>query len=93
MSTKIEIQFLKDGTVVKYRSSYCSQQNLISEKRLRTTIEMTRIILIHLGMKTKYWEDVVIHSNYIRNQVITRVLKRMTQYEKFWGKKPDLRWT
>jgi hypothetical protein len=44
-------------------------------------------------MKTKYWENVVIHSNYIRNRVITQVLKRITLYEKFWDKKPDLRWT
>jgi hypothetical protein len=45
---------------------------------------MARTILIHSRMETKYWEDVVIHSNYIRNQVITRVLKRMIPYEKFW---------
>jgi hypothetical protein len=93
MSTKMKTQFLKDSMVVKYRSPYCPQQNSISERRLRTTIKMARTILIHLGMKTKYWEDAVIHSNYIRNRVIIRVFKRMTPYEKFWGKKPDLCWT
>jgi hypothetical protein len=91
MSTKMKTQFLKNGTIVKYRSLYCLQQNSISEKRLRTTIEMARTILIHLGMKIKYWEDAVIHLNYIRNRVITQVFKRMTSYKKFWGKKPDLR--
>jgi hypothetical protein len=51
---------------------------------------MAKIILIYLKINIKYWENIMIHLNYIRNQVITRVLKRMTQNEKFWAKKPDL---
>jgi hypothetical protein len=31
---------------------------------------MAKIILIYLKINIKYWENIMIHLNYIRNQVI-----------------------
>src|SRR4051812_45938416 len=36
------------------------------------------------------WDKAVSHTNYLRNQLSTRVLKDKTPYEAWFGKKPDV---
>jgi len=55
-------------------------------------MEKARTLLVHSGVPPEYWDEAIAHANYIRNRVLTRVLKKMTPHEKFWGKKPDMRW-
>jgi hypothetical protein len=78
-----------DGTLQKFRTPHNPQQNPIAERRIRTIFEMARTLMIHACIQAYCWEDAVLHANYIRNRVWTRVLS-VTPYEKFWNKKPDL---
>jgi len=90
-SKTFEAQFMKDKTVISIQTPYCPQQNSIVERRVRMMIEMGRTLLIQSGMPPTYWEEAALHSNFMRNRVL-RVMKKMTPYEKFWRKRPDLRW-
>ena len=88
----MESQFLKDGTVMKIRAPYCPQQNVVAERRIRTLLDMAHTLLVHSRVPSDYWDEAIAHANYICNQVLTQVLKKMTPHEKFWGKKSDLCW-
>ncbi|EPS63214.1 hypothetical protein M569_11573 [Genlisea aurea] len=82
----------QDGTMFKMRTPYCPEQNSMAERRIRTTVEMARTMMIQSSAPSYCWEDAVQHANHIRNRVISRATRGMTPYEKFWEKKPDLQW-
>jgi hypothetical protein len=91
-STKMNDLLRSDGTMQKIRAPMEPNQNPIAERRIRTNVEMARTMMIHAGVPAYVWEDATMHANYIRNRVITKALKGVTPFEKFWGRKPDLTW-
>ena len=82
----------QDGTMIKIRAPYEPRQNAVAERRIRTLFEMARTLLLDAGIPQIYWEDAIMHANFIRNRVPTKILKGMTPFEKFWGRKPDVKW-
>ena len=88
----MSLTFEEDGTLLKARAPYCPEQNGLAERRGRTTIEMGRTLMVQSCVPPNCWEDAVCHANYVRNRVPTRALPKMTPFEKFWGRKPDLQW-
>ncbi len=88
----MSLTFEEDGTLLKARAPYCPEQNGLAERCRRTTIEMGQTLMVQSCVPPNCWEDAVCHANYIRNHVPTHALPKMTPFEKFWGRKPDLQW-
>ncbi|KAJ3479322.1 hypothetical protein NLI96_g9143 [Meripilus lineatus] len=84
-------KFLDDeGIVLEATAPYSPPQNGVAERLNRTLIEHSRAMLIAKNLPTFLWEDAVAYSNFLRNRSPTRALKKLTPFEAFWGKKPNL---
>ena len=70
---------------------YSPAQNGTAERINRTLMESARTMMTQAGLPDKYWAEAVATAVYLRNCVLTRSLsERMTPYEKWYGRKPDL---
>ena len=77
----------------KIRAPYEPNQNPVAERRLRTNVEMARTMMLQASAPSYTWEDAFQHANYICNRVVTKAVKGMTPFERFWGRRPNLEWT
>lgn len=78
------------GIERNYTSPYTPQQNGIVERRNRTVVEMARSCLKEMNLPMKMWAEAVRHSVYILNKVPTRALTKLTSYEAWYARKPNL---
>ena len=47
--------------------------------------------MLHASQLPKFlWGEVMKHAIYLKNRTLTKALNRMTPYEAFYGKKPNL---
>ena len=67
------------------------QQNGVAERKNRTLVEAARSMLSHAKLPKMYWAEAVATAAYIQNRLPTSVLKQETPYERWCGKKPDMR--
>ena len=85
-------EFTMTGTLQKIRAPYTPQQNSNAERRIRTVFDVARTFMIQSGVPKSFWEDAVLHANFLRNHVYTKALPNITPYEVFWERKPNLKW-
>ena len=72
-------------------SAPCSPaQNGVAERINRTLMESARAMMIQAGLSEHYWAEAIATAAYLRNRVPTRSLKKITPYERWYGRKPDL---
>ena len=70
---------------------YSPEQNGVSERMNRTLMESARSMITHAGLPDCYWAEAVATASYVRNRVPTTAFKdKMTPYEKWYGRKPNL---
>lgn len=80
----------ENGITRHYTTPYTPQQNGVVERRNRTVVAMTRIILTGMNLPSMLWGKAIRHSVYILNRRPTKILHGRTLYEAWTGKKPDL---
>ena len=66
------------------------QQYGVAERLNRTLVEMTRSLLAGSGLPQKLWAETLSTAVYLRNRRPTKAVDRMTPFEAFHGKRPDV---
>ncbi|GKF33929.1 ribonuclease H-like domain-containing protein, partial [Tanacetum coccineum] len=66
------------------------QQNRVAEKKNRTLIKTTRIVLDDSKLPTTFWAEAVNTACYVQNQVLVIKPYNKTPYELFLGRKSAL---
>ncbi|KAL8112462.1 hypothetical protein AgCh_019968 [Apium graveolens] len=78
------------GITRQLTAPYSPQQNGVVERRNRTVVEMARSFLKEKSLPAIFWAEAVRYSVYILNRLPTRALSRVTPYEAWTGRKPDM---
>ena len=63
-----------DGIQRQLSAPYTPQQNGVAERFNRTLMDMTRSMLIHSGLDTRFWCSAVLQAAHLRNRVPTTAL-------------------
>src|SRR5437764_2830426 len=88
--------FSESGLIFEPAPPYTQSMNGVSERAMRTTMEMARSMMAGadlLGEKQEdsvFWEEAVRTAVYLRNRSPTSALKAMTLFEAWNGRKPSL---
>ena len=92
MSEEFKIYLGEWGIRSESTAAYSPQQNGVAERLNRTLGEAARSMLLQANLSNMYWAEAVSTATYLRNRMVTSALKsKMTPYEMWFGKKPDLR--
>lgn len=70
---------------------YCSEQNGVSERLNRTLMESARSMLNHANLPKIFWAEAVATAVFLKNRVVTSLIKEATPYERWNGRKPNLK--
>ena len=90
-TSRIFDDFLKSkGIKRQFSVPRTPEQNGVSERMNRTIQEMARSMIHGAGLSDIYWAEAVLTAVIIRNRSPTTAVQRMTPYECFYGKKPDV---
>ena len=85
------VQYLRSEGIRHERTVPKSpQQNGVAERLNRTLVEMTRSMLSGSSLPQKLWAEALSTAVYLRNRSPTKAVERMTPFEAFHGKKPDV---
>ncbi len=66
------------------------QQNGVSERFNQTLMESTRSMLAGSGLPKKLWAEILSTAVYLGNRSPTKAVERMTPFEAFHERKPDV---
>jgi hypothetical protein len=80
----------REGIIHEHSVPYTPQQNGRAERLNRVLLEKTRTLLFDAQLPTSFWAEAISTANYLRNIVVSSVVK-CTPYELFFGKKPNVR--
>jgi len=69
---------------------YNPSQNGVAERCFRTLFERTRAILTSAKLPIRLWGEAIMTVTYLKNRSPTTALDKITPYEAWHGKKPDL---
>ena len=67
--------------------------NGVAERHLRTIFTLARTMLLHAGLSTSFWEEVVVYANCISNCISTSALEgegNISPYEVLFRKTPNI---
>ncbi|GJU54112.1 uncharacterized mitochondrial protein-like protein [Tanacetum coccineum] len=78
------------GILRQYSVARTPQQNKVAERRNRTLIEATRIMLADSKLLTTFWAEAVNTACYVQNRVLVVKPHNKTPYEPFHGRTPTL---
>ena len=85
------IDLLKEhGVKWEPTASYNPSQNGVAERCFRTLFERTRAILSSANLPIRLWGKAIMTVTYLKNRSPTTALDKVTPYEAWHGKKPDL---
>ena len=79
-----------NGIRRQHTTPYTLQQNGIAERKNHTVVEMARCMLQTKGLSNSYWGEAVATAVYIPNRSPTSALEKMTPYEAWYEKKPNV---
>lgn len=81
----------KSGILHECSAPYTPQQNGRSERQLRTIVESARAMLLNKKVSQELWTEAVSTAVYILNRSASSQVTNMTPYERWFGRKPDLK--
>ncbi|KAL8112473.1 hypothetical protein AgCh_019977 [Apium graveolens] len=90
ISKSFNAYYEEAGITRQLTAPYSPQQNGVVERRNRTVVEMARSFLKEKSLPAIFWAEAVRYSVYILNRLPTRALSRVTPYEAWTGRKPDM---
>lgn len=79
----------RKGVVHQVSVVYTPEQNGRAERLNRTLLERTRALMLQHRMPDSVWSEAMPTAAYLRN-LTPQAEKRLTPYELFYGKKPDV---
>lgn len=83
--------FLKDNGIVHQKSNpYTPQQNGVSERMNRTIVEKARCLLFDAHLEKHFWAEAANTAVYLRNRSVVAGLNKMTPFEMWHNRKPDV---
>ena len=71
--------------------SYSPQQNVVSERKNRTVMEMARCLMVKKKLPKKFWAEAVHISLYLLNKLPTKAVQGMTPIEAWSEMKPTVK--
>jgi hypothetical protein len=66
------------------------QQNGVMERKNRTLVEMTRMMLDEHRTPRRFWADAISTACYISNRILLRLILHFTPFELRFGRKPSV---
>ena len=91
LSNELEEYLKSKGIHHELTVPHSPEQNGVAERMNRTLMETARSMIAHAGLPDCYWAEAVATAVYLRNCLPTTALnKKMTPYERWYGRKPDL---
>ena len=69
---------------------YSPSQNGVAERMNQTLGELSRAMLISLGLLEFLWEPTIAHATYVQNMSYTKFIPSSTPYELWHDEKPDV---
>ena len=72
-------------------SPYIPQQNDVAKRKNRTLVEMVRSMMQSKKLPNIYWAKATRIIMYILNRYPTRIFDKITPYEAWFGRKPNLK--
>jgi hypothetical protein len=66
------------------------QQNGVVERKNRTLVEMTRMMLDEHRTPRRFWADAISTACYISNRILLRLILHFTPFELRFGRKPSV---
>ena len=82
--------FKLKGITHELSAPHTPQQNGVAECFNHTTHEHALAMLEDAGMAKSFWPEAHEYASYTRNRSPTKALDKMTPYEAYHGRKPDL---
>jgi hypothetical protein len=80
----------KHGIKRQYTTPYTPQQNGVVERRNCTITEMSRCMLQNRCVPNRFWVEAVFTAVYLLNRSPTMAIKKKTQEEAWYGRKPKV---
>ena len=90
LSKEFDYYLQSRGIHHELSAPYSPAQNGVAERFNRTLMESARAMMIQAGLSEHYWAEAIATAGYLRNRVPTRSLKKITPYERWYGRKPGL---
>lgn len=90
INAKFESFFKQHGIRHQTTVSYTPQQNGVAERANRTLVEMSRCMLEASKLPQSLWSEALNTATYIRNRSPTKLIKGITPYERWSGRKPSV---
>lgn len=81
---------LKKGIKIDYSVPYTPQLNGKAERLNRTILEKVRALLFNSDLKNEMWGEAVLCSIYLINRLPSETINKLTPYEMWFGKRPNL---
>ena len=78
------------GIELQVTAPYSPSQNGVAEQMNRTLVELTCAMLIAAQLPEFLWEPTVAHATYLRNLSSTKPLAKITPYQIWHGRKPNV---
>ncbi|KAI5314494.1 hypothetical protein L3X38_043670 [Prunus dulcis] len=86
------LQFCEEiGLERQLTVAYSPQQNEVAERKNRTIVEMSKIMMKGKKLPYKFWGEAVNTAVYIQNRCPTKALDNVTPFEVFSGRKPGVK--
>ncbi|BBN69138.1 hypothetical protein Prudu_770S000100 [Prunus dulcis] len=86
------LQFCEEiGLERQLTVAYSPQQNGVAERKNRTIVEMSKIMMKGKKLPYKFWGEAVNTAVYIQNRCPTKALDNVTPFEVFSGRKPGVK--
>jgi transposase InsO family protein len=82
--------YLEYGTDQQFSTPHVPQQNGVVERKNRTIVEMTRMMLDEHMTPMRFWADAISTACYISNQIFLRSILHLTLFEIRFGRKPSV---
>ncbi|MCO5599389.1 hypothetical protein L7F22_053491 [Adiantum nelumboides] len=84
-------QFCKsEGIQQQFSIPYTPQQNGVSERKIRTLVEVARAMILTAGLSKSYWEEAIATACYLQNRIPHASDPQRTPYFHWFGKVPNL---
>ena len=77
------------GINFRHPCPHVRQQQGKVERKHRSIVEISLTILDQSSMDLKFWWEAFIFATYLLNRLLTMVLKNLSPFEAFYGRKPD----
>jgi transposase InsO family protein len=81
---------LEHGVDQQFSTTCIPQQNGIMERKNRTLVEMTRMMLDEHSTPRCFWADAISTACYISNQIFMRSILHLTPFELYFGHNPSI---